>query len=110
MTCTKQLTHIPTGMPFSYMKGKLEFMEGDKCKWKSTLIEGSNIVVAIFPHQGGADNQWQKRGESRLNLQLQAVAGRGGEGQDCQQGQQVCHCHLQGHRKAYLVATPKAYK
>jgi hypothetical protein len=98
MTCTKQLTHIPTGMPFSYMKGKLEFMEGDKCKWKSTLIEGSNIVVAIFPHQGGANNQWQ------------AVAGRGGEGQDCQQGQQVCHCHLQGHRKAYLIATPKAYK
>ncbi|TVU47368.1 hypothetical protein EJB05_06967, partial [Eragrostis curvula] len=39
--------NFTSGMPFGYMKEKLEFLDADKCECKSTLIEGGGIGVAI---------------------------------------------------------------
>ncbi|GJN08083.1 hypothetical protein PR202_ga25971 [Eleusine coracana subsp. coracana] len=39
--------NFTSGMPFGYMKEKLELLDVDKCECKSTLIEGGGIGVAI---------------------------------------------------------------
>ncbi|KAL6644921.1 hypothetical protein ACP70R_016529 [Stipagrostis hirtigluma subsp. patula] len=39
--------NFTSGMPFGYMKERLEFLDADKCECKSTLIEGGGIGVAI---------------------------------------------------------------
>ncbi|GJN31217.1 hypothetical protein PR202_gb19583 [Eleusine coracana subsp. coracana] len=39
--------NFTSGLPFGYMKEKLEFLDADKCECKSTLIEGGGIGVAI---------------------------------------------------------------
>ncbi|GJN08123.1 hypothetical protein PR202_ga26014 [Eleusine coracana subsp. coracana] len=39
--------NFTSGMPFGYMKEKLEFLDADKCECKSTLIEGGGIGMAI---------------------------------------------------------------
>ncbi|KAL6649776.1 hypothetical protein ACP70R_014000 [Stipagrostis hirtigluma subsp. patula] len=39
--------NFTSGMPFSFMKERLEFLDANKCECKSTLIEGGGIGVAI---------------------------------------------------------------
>ncbi|RLN16701.1 pathogenesis-related protein 1-like [Panicum miliaceum] len=39
--------HFTSGMPFGFMKERLEFLDADKCECKSTLVEGGGIGVAI---------------------------------------------------------------
>ncbi|PUZ41459.1 hypothetical protein GQ55_9G507000 [Panicum hallii var. hallii] len=36
-----------SGMPFGFMKERLEFLDADKCECKSTLVEGGGVGVAI---------------------------------------------------------------